>query len=59
MDGPVWCAWCAKAIDGEPTLFLGIPFHWRCLKKRKAALTVLPKRKDRNVGSEIARRPAS
>ena len=44
MDQPLWCAWCAKAVEGE-TLFLGIPFHWQCLKKCKAALSVLPKPK--------------
>ena len=34
----VFCAWCPRAIDETPTLFHGVPFHWRCLRRRMSVL---------------------
>jgi hypothetical protein len=32
-----WCAWCG-AIASAPTIVHGVPFHWKCLKRRAIVL---------------------
>ena len=42
MDRPVWCAWCVDPIEEQPTRLHGVPFHWRCLRLRMAAIRMGP-----------------
>ena len=35
MLSVTWCAWCQELIKEQPTRLHSVPFHWRCLKKRR------------------------